>query len=202
VRPGTAYSIFALADDDFGVKSVAFTAGATALGSDATGPYEAPLQWTPGAELEGQDVALTATITDSAGQVTTRSVAVTVLTPAPVVTPQAVAAIPAPAPASKAKPQPPSRVTLAASAARNRRLTLSGVVTAPACGGSVRLSIYYRGALLRRVTAVVGADCRYRTTLTLTRLAAGDKVTVKARFLTAGDLLARSAPTRSVSVKR
>jgi hypothetical protein len=39
-------------------------------------------------------------------------------------------------------------------------------------------------------------------TVTLARMAGGRTVTVKARFLTAGTLLARSAPERKLSVKR
>ena len=38
--------------------------------------------------------------------------------------------------------------------------------------------------------------------MTLPRMAGGRKVTAKARFLTAGTLLARSAPVRKLSVKR
>jgi hypothetical protein len=214
VRPGKAYFVFAAADDDFGVKSVAFKAGATELGSDGEAPYEAPSQWTPGDDLEGQDVTLTATITDSAGQATTRSVTVKVQSPAPEPTPEAFGETPTPTPtpvpvvvAAAKKLSPPSRLTLAASASSGRRVTLSGAVTMPsggACpaGAEVRLSLYHAAVMLRRVMANLGADCRYRVTLRMTRLAAGHKVVVKARFLTQGGMLARSAPSCTLTVRR
>ena len=69
-------------------------------------------------------------------------------------------------------------------------------------GPEVRLSLYHAGALLRRATAAIGPDCQFRVTLRLTRLAAGHKVVVKARFLTQAGMLARSAPSRTVTVRR
>jgi hypothetical protein len=108
---------------------------------------------------------------------------------------------------ASSKAAPPARLTLAASASAGRRVTLSGRMTPPAgascpAGAEVRLSLYYAGALLRRVAAAVGAGCTYRVTVRLTRLAAGHRVVVKARFLTHGGLLARSAPSRTVTVRR
>jgi len=51
-------------------------------------------------------------------------------------------------------------------------------------------------------SATVGAGCAYRVTVRLTRLAAGHRVVVKARFLTHGGMLARSAPSSTVTVRR
>jgi hypothetical protein len=127
-------------------------------------------------------VTLTATITDSSGQMTLRTVVVKVEspTPTPTATPEAFGATPTPA------ATPPQVVVAAAN------------TLAPPS----RLTLYHAGVLLRRASATLGADCRYRVTLRLTRVAAGHKVVVKARFLTQAGLLARSAPPRTVTVRR
>jgi hypothetical protein len=170
-----------------------------------------------------------ATITDSSGQVTTRSVTVKVQspeptptptptpspteTPTPTPTPTTFAATPTPTPTpapvvvAAETPAAPRKLTLSASSAGGRRVTLSGAVTPPpgaTCpeGAEVRLSLYYAAALLRRLDAEVGPDCHYQVTLRMTRLATGRKVVVKARFLTQGGMLARSAPSRTVTVRR
>ena len=203
MRPGREYKLYAFAHDDFGVKSVAFKAGDADIGTAATAPYESPGTWTPGDDLEGKDVTLTATITDSAGQVTTRTVIVKVQSPAPeptptpTATPETLGATPTPTAsptpvvvAAANKLSPPRRLTLAASASSERRVTLSGAVT-PSSGGTcpagaeIRLTLYHAGVLLRRASATLGADCRYRVTLRLTRLAAGHKV-VEGTFPDAG----------------
>jgi hypothetical protein len=219
VRPATAYTLRAVADDDFGVKSVAFAAGATALGEDAAAPYAAPIAWTPGAALDGEEVELTATITDSAGQVATRTLTVTVQAPPPPpppsdddddggtpppppVTPAAPPVQPAPTPLAVR----PASLSATAKAARKRKLTLTGAVALPAgmacpAGARVRVTIYLGGKWLVREFATVDASCRYRLRLTLPRKAAGRKVRVKTRFEAAGGLLARSGPERTVKVR-
>jgi hypothetical protein len=57
--------------------------------------------------------------------------------------------------------------------------------------------------MCRRVEPSDGSSAvPYRATVRLTRLAAGHRVVVKARFLTHGGMLARSAPSRTVTVRR
>ena len=56
VVPGTAYTLRAVAADDFGVRSVAFAIAGAPVGTDSVAPYS--VTWTPGAALEGQTVPL------------------------------------------------------------------------------------------------------------------------------------------------
>jgi hypothetical protein len=223
VVPGTTYTLRAVAADDFGVRSVSFAIGGVEIGSDSTAPYS--VAWTPPAALEGQTVPLTVAITDSAGQTTAAplTLALTVKTPAPEPTPTATptatappmpeplaapapTATPTPVPAPAIKPQAPDKVTLSVKTAKGRRLTLSGRLTLPqgvACpaAGIVSISFTLGKKVVKRATAKLDAACGYTVSATLPRTAAGRKLTVKARFLTAGTLLARSAPERKVTVK-
>ena len=101
----------------------------------------------------------------------------------------------------------PDKVSLTAKVAKGRKLTLSGALSLPAgvacpAGGTVSLSFSVGSKVVKRTTAKLDAKCAYKLTATLPRSAAGRKVTVKARFLTVGTVLARSAPERRVTVKR
>ncbi len=64
------------ASDDFAVASVALSAGDESLGTDTKAPYE--FSWTPGTDVAGDTVTLTATITDENGTITTDEIEVTV----------------------------------------------------------------------------------------------------------------------------
>lgn len=85
------------ASDDFGIRSVVFTAGSVTT-TKARGPYE--FSWTPSAAQAGTTVVLSATATDSSGQQATTSIEVSV---------QALAEYPAPTPtpAPTTTPTPP-----------------------------------------------------------------------------------------------
>lgn len=76
VEAGTAVEPIVAADDDFGVKAVSLAADGEQLATTAESPYA--FSWTPGAGDVGETVTLEATITDSAGQTTTSSIAVPV----------------------------------------------------------------------------------------------------------------------------
>jgi large repetitive protein len=65
------------AEDDYGVRSVVLKADGATVGSKAIAPYA--FSWTPTAAEIGTTVALEATITDSAGHVTTSVVTVPVV---------------------------------------------------------------------------------------------------------------------------
>ena len=204
VAPGTTYTLRAVAADDFGVRSVEFAVDGVPLATDATAPYATT--WTPPAALAGKTVTLSVTITDSAGQTTPLTLALTVKAPgadpdAPEPTPAPTSrATATPAPAA-VKPAAPDKVTLTASAAKGRKLTLSGKLTLPqgiACpaAGKVSVTVTLGKKVVKRATAKLDATtCAYKLTATLPKGASGRKVTVKARFLTAGSLLARSAPS-------
>jgi flagellar biosynthesis GTPase FlhF len=66
-----------LAEDDYGVKSVALTANGTTVKTIAVAPYA--FAWKPTAGQIGSSVVLKATITDSGGNVTTSEVTVHVV---------------------------------------------------------------------------------------------------------------------------
>lgn len=84
VNPGDSAEIEAgepvepvvLADDDFGVKSVAVTADGEPVATLTESPYA--FEWTPSDEQQGETVTLEATIEDSSGQTVTSSVDVEV----------------------------------------------------------------------------------------------------------------------------
>jgi hypothetical protein len=101
VDPGTAIEPVVLAEDDYGVRTVSLTADGAPLGARAEAPYA--FNWTPSAADAGRTVTLQATITDSAGQVTTSTIEVPVkaaaVTPPPKTEPP-VTIEPAPAPPS------------------------------------------------------------------------------------------------------
>ncbi|HET6998590.1 MAG TPA: Ig-like domain-containing protein [Solirubrobacterales bacterium] len=76
VEAGVATEPVVLADDDFGVKSVALTADGEPVATVTESPYV--FGWTPGVEEEGETVTLEATIVDSSGQTATSSIEVEV----------------------------------------------------------------------------------------------------------------------------
>jgi hypothetical protein len=230
VVPGTTYTLRAIAGDDFGVRSVTFAIGGVPVASDSEVPYRAT--WTPSAALEGQTVPLTVTILDSAGQTTAAPLTLnlTVKTPAPEPTPTptptptatatatatptpeplaapAATVAPTPAPALVSTAKSPTKLTLAVKSAKRRKLTVSGAlglpqgVTCPAAG-TVSLSFTIGKKVLKRASVKLDAKCAYTVSATLPRTAGGRRVSVNARFLTVGTLLARSAPERKVTVKR
>jgi len=67
------------ATDDFGVRSVSMTADGVDLGTQATFPYT--FSYTPAYEQMGDVVTFETTVTDSAGQTTTKTAQVTVVPP-------------------------------------------------------------------------------------------------------------------------
>jgi hypothetical protein len=67
------------AEDDYGVKSVSLEADGTPVATVGEAPYA--FEWTPTAAELNKSVTLTATITDSSGQVTTDEVTVPVIRP-------------------------------------------------------------------------------------------------------------------------
>jgi transcription elongation factor Elf1 len=119
-----------------------------------------------------------------------------------------VAATPTPTPAPVVQTAAaPDKITLTATAAKGRKLTLTGKLTLPqgfACpsAGTVSVSVSLGKKVVKKATAKLDGNCGYTVSLALPKSASGRKVTVKARFLTAGSLLARSAPARTITVKR
>jgi hypothetical protein len=109
------------AADDFGVRSVALSAGGAPVASLSTRPYE--FAWTPTAEQAGTTVPLTATVTDSSGQTTTATVSVVV--PALPAAPAGpgVPTAPAPAPAPVAVPTAIVKPALGGAATVGARLS-------------------------------------------------------------------------------
>lgn len=109
VAVGETLTPVVLASDDFGIRSVAFTAGSVTT-TKARGPYE--FSWTPTAEQAGKTVVLSATATDSSGQQASASIEVTVQSlpeyPASTPTPS-----PAPTPSPTPTPAPAPRNTAA-----------------------------------------------------------------------------------------
>lgn len=222
VVPGKPYTLLGIAGDDFGVQSVQFSAGATDLGTDATAPYAAPTAWTPGPELEGTDVVLTALVTDSSGQTATVTKTVTVKTPPVVVDPPAgpeVGPIPdvtviADPPASSPPPTPdpgpvtPKGVATKVKASSKGRLTLTGLVTVPkgtvcSSGAKVTFAVGYAGGKkILSKTVKVSSKCVYSTTLTLPAKARGKKVVIRTTFLGTKTLKSRSAKKLTVVVKK
>jgi hypothetical protein len=77
VEAGVAVEPVVLAEDDYGVKSVALTANGAPVKTIATAPYA--FAWKPAAASIGSSVVLKATITDSGGNVTTSEVTVQVV---------------------------------------------------------------------------------------------------------------------------
>jgi hypothetical protein len=76
VEPGKATEPVVVAEDDYGVNSVSLTADGAPVGARTESPYV--FAWTPSAAQAGKTVTLKATITDSAGQITTTTIAVPV----------------------------------------------------------------------------------------------------------------------------
>jgi hypothetical protein len=77
VEAGVAVEPVIAAEDDYGVKSVVLKANGVQLGGKAIAPYA--FSWTPTAAEIGTSVQLEATITDSAGHVTTSDITVPVV---------------------------------------------------------------------------------------------------------------------------
>jgi hypothetical protein len=217
VRPGTAYQLATVAADDFGVKSVAFSVAGEPLGvPDAVAPYVSSVSWTPPAALDGQDVVLAAVITDSSGQVTTRSLTVAVKAPPPVEeeeeTPPASEAPPAQPPAAS----PPAAVAIQALAprklglavkARRRTLRLAGRLALPAgascpVGAPVRVTLTLGKRVVARKTAKLDGDCGYAVTLRAPRRAIGRRVSINARFGGATGVMPKTSAARLLRVKR
>jgi hypothetical protein len=73
---GASADVLAGAGDDFGVKSVTAYLGGRALGTDGLAPYDVP--FTVPAELAGTTQAIAVVATDSSGQTSADSVAVTI----------------------------------------------------------------------------------------------------------------------------
>ncbi|MFT4049257.1 MAG: Ig-like domain-containing protein [Solirubrobacterales bacterium] len=69
---GDAFYPVVVATDDFGVKSVALSAGGTPVATLTKAPYE--FEWSPAEADAGKTITLKATVTDSAGQTTTDTV--------------------------------------------------------------------------------------------------------------------------------
>ena len=87
------------ASDDFAVASVSLAAGGESLGTVTKAPYE--FSWTPGTEVAGDTVTLTATITDENGTVATTEIDVDVAEEEVVVPPDP------PDPVDPTPPNPP-----------------------------------------------------------------------------------------------
>ncbi|MEV4420200.1 Ig-like domain-containing protein [Patulibacter sp. NPDC049589] len=162
VPVGTTISPVVQAADDFGVASVALSAGGVPVASTSTRPYE--FAWTATAADAGRTIELTATVTDSSGQTTTTSV--------PVVVP----ALPVPpAPDVPATPTTPATPTVPA----------PPVTPAPARGvvriltTSVRLDAQGRFAF--RVSCAKGvASCKLRVLVRRTSTVVGSRnLTIK-----------------------
>lgn len=81
VLPGEPISPVVIASDDFGVKSVSLSIGGSPIAEDTAAPYEFPDAWAAGYDEIGDERELTAKITDSSGQTTTRSVTLRVVAP-------------------------------------------------------------------------------------------------------------------------
>lgn len=69
IDPGTTIAPIVRATDDLAVRSVTLRADGADIGTSAVAPYA--FSWTPDAALAGKTVALTAVVTDSAGNPTT-----------------------------------------------------------------------------------------------------------------------------------
>jgi large repetitive protein len=80
VEAGVAVEPVVAAEDDYGVRSVVLKVDGVTVGTKAIAPYA--FSWTPTAAEIGSSVQLEATITDSAGQVTTNDITVPVVTSA------------------------------------------------------------------------------------------------------------------------
>lgn len=80
VEAGMTVEPVVFTEDDYGVSSVTLTVNGTRVGSRSVSPYT--FAWTPSAAQIGTSVHLKATITDSAGHVTTSEVTVPVVTSA------------------------------------------------------------------------------------------------------------------------
>jgi hypothetical protein len=80
VEAGVATSPVVAAEDDYGVRSVVLKANGVTVGTKAIAPYK--FSWTPTKAQMGTSVQLEATITDSAGHVTTSDITVPVVTSA------------------------------------------------------------------------------------------------------------------------
>jgi hypothetical protein len=77
VEAGVAVEPVVAAEDDYGVRSVVLKVDGATVGSKAIAPYA--FSWTPTAAEMGTSVQLEATVTDSAGQVTTSDITVPVV---------------------------------------------------------------------------------------------------------------------------
>lgn len=78
VEAGTTVEPVVFTEDDYGVSSVTLTANGSSVGARSVAPYT--FAWKPTATQIGTSVHLKATITDSAGHVTTSEVTVPVVT--------------------------------------------------------------------------------------------------------------------------
>jgi hypothetical protein len=77
VEAGVAVEPVVAAEDDYGVRSVVLKANGVTVGTKAIAPYA--FSWTPTVAEKGTSVQLEATITDSAGHVTTSDITVPVV---------------------------------------------------------------------------------------------------------------------------
>ncbi len=198
VPVGTTISPVVQASDDFGVRSVSFTAGGAPVATLSKRPYE--FSFTPTAAQAGTTVPLVATVTDSAGQTTTASVDVVV--PPPPVAPGGGAPAAPGTPGTPAGPAAPGAPATAVGrtvriVTKRVRLDRQGRFAVRAsCSrgtGSCRMRL-----LVRRGTSIVGtktitvkpgasATVRFRPTAAMRRsLRRGRTVTVKASLSGAG----------------
>jgi hypothetical protein len=204
VRPGVAYTLAAVAADDFGVKSVGFRVAGEPLGTaDTTAPYASTATWTPPAALDGQQVELSVSIVDSAGQVTTATLTVTVTAP-PEEEPPPAEEEPAPKPADSAPVVPAPVVPVVEPAdvkptlglglrARKRQVTVHGRLSGCTPSAEVTVTLALAGKRFARRSVKVGADCRYTVTVKAPKRAKGRRITASAR---AGDVAAKARTLR------
>ena len=170
-------------NDDFGVASVALSAGDESLGTDTTAPYE--FSWTPSIDDAGDTVTLTATITDSSGQTTTTSIDVDVADePAP---PTSTPTTPGEPPTTPENPLKPAKLTLRKPVRNKARgtayltakvsgpgtvvLTGPGLLTKekdPKDAGELRLNVKAKGGLKNRLEADGKAVVKVLVTFTPT----------------------------------
>ncbi len=155
VAPGTAIEPVVLAEDDYGVKSVVMTADGAPLGARSEAPFA--FSWKPAATDAGKTVTLKATITDSAGQVTTTTIAVpvkapTVEPPKEEVKPAAAAEMPKTGKVIKNKGKGTARLVVTVPAPGQLVVTGPGILKVtgnPTTGGDVEVLIKAKGKLLK-----------------------------------------------------
>ncbi len=180
VEVGETVTPLVAAGDDFAVREAVLLVDGEPVGSATTAPYA--IAWTPGAGRAGDDVTLTAVVTDSSGQEVTSAPLVLSVAAAPVDPPTP----PTPAPAPKVSVRIVDRFPTKGTAVAGVRVNQAGRVrlTSPklvsqtvraTAAGEVRLPLKVRAAF-RKTLARQG---RIKVTATFTFATTGGTVTVK-----------------------